>query len=251
MFLTIPTYKKFDLCVQAIESALAGELPPSHILIIDNSGDGSFLHYCDQNGIKLSTDVTVLESNINLGCARAWNLALKNCYLNDASQFVIVANDDIVFHPDTIRLFDEYIKSDPNRIIYCAGGIAAPNAFSLFATRFDRLELTVGLFDEMFKYPYCEDGDMARRIMLYGDELARVPDATVDHVGSATIAAYDEAEMWQHHARFKRNAIYFSTKWGIPDHNDIYSQDGYKIPFNGDEDEEKMLLAYIRAEYGE
>jgi len=245
-----------EACVEAIKSAQNGELKPEHILIIDNSGDGSFLHYCDQHGITLTPDVTVLESNINLGCARAWNLALKNCYLNDPTQHVIVANDDIIFYPDTIRLFDEYIKANPDWILYCAGGIAAPNAFSLFATRYDRLEETVGLFDEMFRYPYCEDGDMARRIWIYygcilGKELARVPNASVDHVGSATIKAYDDTEMHQHHFRFKRNALYFSQKWGIPDHNNIYSLDGFKIPFNGDEDDEAMLLSYIRHEYGE
>jgi GT2 family glycosyltransferase len=190
-----------------------------------------------------------MNSPTNLGCARAWNAGLETVFTNSPESYVLVVNDDITLHPDCIELFDKATKERSDSIIFCAGGVDSPNAFSLFCTRYDKLKDSVGLFDEMFLYPYCEDGDMARRLMFYGQELDRVEGASADHIGSATLKAFNEQEQENHHIRFKRNAEYFKLKWGI-DHNNIYSKDGYILPFDGSDAEEIMAKSYMTYAYG-
>lgn len=245
MILAIPTYKYFRGAVECIRSALAGTVKPTRIYVMDNSGNGSFVKYCQENDIHFGTDmVIVIMPPENLGCARAWNDMLKRAHQYSPDEYVLVSNDDITFEPDTLEIFDKATQDRPQTVMFCAGGIAAPNAFSLFCTRYDILLNSVGLFDETFLYPYCEDGDMGRRLWLAGHELDRVDGANVSHVGSATLKEYDGVQLHSHHMRFALNAQYFQLKWGV-DHNDIYSEKGFKAPFNGDEQIEELTKRYI------
>lgn len=237
-----------------IQSAEQGTVKPEGVMVIDNSTHYGFQRYLQERQkedptLECSIPIAIMNSPVNLGCARAWNAGLKTVYENSPNSYVLVANDDITFLPDCIELFDRATKERPNSIIFCAGGMDAPNAFSLFCTRYDILNDSVGLFDEMFLYPYCEDGDMARRLMFYGQELDRVEGATAMHIGSATLKAFTEQEQEDHHVRFKRNAEYFKLKWGI-DHNNIYSKEGYTLPFDGSEAEEIMATSYMKYAYG-
>lgn len=248
MYIVVPTLNRFKECYQMIKSAEAGTVKPKGVLVIDNSCTFGFSSYMRENNLDTELPISLINSPTNLGCARAWNRGLELIYQNDPSSWCLVVNDDIVFNPDCIELFQQAI-SERNSPIFCAGGMDAPNAFSLFATRYDKLFNTVGLFDEMFLYPYCEDGDMARRLWLAGYELDRVAGASAEHIGSATLKAFDETQERLHHIRFKMNVDYFSLKWNIG-HNDIYSEAGYKIPFNGDETEQIMAVSYIKNVYG-
>ena len=247
MILVTPTYNRFQECIELIKSADQQSIKPTQIIVLDNSGEGRFSEYLKQQETITDIPIDVIVSNINLGCARGWNLLLQVAYECNPEEWVLVANDDIKLHPEAIEYFLKEVgkHKDP---IYCAGGIASPNAFSLFVTRYDILKDSVGLFDEMFLYPYCEDGDMYVRLKLAGFDLVRVSGVSADHIGSATLKAYSEVETELHHIRFKRNAEYFMLKWGI-DHNSIHHGKPYAEPFNG-ENGRLLTHSYIKNMYG-
>jgi GT2 family glycosyltransferase len=249
VILVTPTLNNFSGCIDLMKSAQNGSLKPTCIVVWDNSGNKGFTDYCEQVGFSLAENVVVIESDKNRGCAYPWNKMIELCYKNYPKEFVCVSNDDIVLAHDTLEVFDKATR-ERDSILFCSGGIAAPNAFSLFVTRYDRMQ-SVGVFDEMFIYPYCEDSDMARRIWFTGYDLDRVVDCTIEsHVGSATIKAYDATDEELHHIRFRRNAEYFYMKWGT-DHNHIAVEYGYKEPWDGDDTNRQMAESYIRAQYGE
>lgn len=248
--LVCPTYNRFADCVTMIQSAYSGTVQPTHTIIYDNSV-GGFIQYLRQNTIELPAEIQIIIPPSNFGCARSWNHMIKTAYGRSQEEHVLVSNDDITFENKTVALFEQAILDNPNEVVYVCGGIDSPNAFSLYATRLDKLESTVGLFDEFFLYPYCEDGDMARRLMLAGLKLFRVEGASADHIGSATIKAYDYDETMKHHVRFSRNAEYFNMKWGLTDHNYWMSQEGFIKPFDGDIQYKEIVLSTIKNMYGE
>ena len=251
MYIVVPTYNRFEECFKMIKSAENSTLKPKGVIVIDNSTYYGFTAYMREHKLDTELPIALMNSPTNLGCSRAWNAGIEIVHREDPTEWCLVVNDDIEFHSDCIELFDTAIKERGNTsVIFCAGGMDAPNAFSLFATQYNRLiDTSVGLFDPLFIYPYCEDGDMARRLMLLGYELDRVEGASANHIGSATLKAFDDTESMQHHARFKVNADYFQLKWNI-DHNHIYSEEGYTVPFNGDETEKIMAESYVKACYG-
>lgn len=238
MYLIVPTYKKFDSCVTLIQSAYRQNTHPEATIIYDNSS-GGFSLYLNKHTITLPKTCVIKTQEKNYGCARIWNTGLHDCFQLDQKQYVLVSNDDIVFKNDSIGIFEQTIKDMPEEIIYCPE--LGVNAFSLFATRFDILFDSVGLFDENFKYPYYEDGDMARRIMLYGKTLCRVKDIDVDHIGSATLKSYSREEEEEHHKRFVTNGYYMMQKWNLANPDRWDDPDGYRIPFNGDTQMQRMV----------
>lgn len=248
LIFAVVTYKKFDLCFDLIQSVLDQETLPSAIFLYDNSG-GGFSHYVNRKNKKLPSLVRVFTNAENEGCARVWNSALRRAFFDSPEEHVLIANDDILFQNDVVGLFQEAITHHPDELVYCP--LLGVNAFSLFATRYKTLEGTVGLFDEHFRYPYFEDGDMARRIMLYGKSIQRVPDVLVSHVGSATLKSYTEEEKNFHHGRFSRNAYYMSQKWGLRDPDRWEDPDGYHTPFDEDETLEIITMTTLRNAFGQ
>lgn len=231
MYLIVPTYKKFDSCVTLIQSAYSQKIHPEATIVYDNSG-GAFSYYLDKHDIKLPKTCSIKTQEKNYGCARIWNKGLKDCFSLSEKEYVLVSNDDIVFKNDVIGRFEKTIEEQPENIIYCPE--LGVNAFSLFATRFDRLLNSVGLFDEHFQYPYYEDGDMARRIMLCGETLCRISDIDVDHIGSATLKSYSREEEDHHHCRFTANGYYMMRKWNLANPDRWDDPNGYATPFNSD-----------------
>jgi len=235
VIVTCPTYKKFDLCVKMIESANMGSVVPDAFIILDN-GAGGFNTYCQSEGITFGDDVAVIVPDENIGVARAWNFLINTVQDNVPEALCIVVNDDILFANDTIELLvkaalNDFMNNDAYALCYCAGGIAAPNAFSLFMVHPATFKEAVGLFDTSLQGAYFEDNDMAWRMTLKGYELTRVPNCSADHgEGSATLKAYSPEETAKHHHTFRRNAHYYQLKWG--------GQPGFeqfKYPYNNED----------------
>ena len=251
------TFKRFSECVQMVKSALASDRPPDHVLICDNSG-GMFVRYLEDNDIDPRNlgNMQIIIAPENLGCAREWNLFFKVVVNSLPDAYVLVSNDDIQFHADTIALFEKAAENKTDTdIVWVCGGMDSPNAFSLFMVHPKTLAEKIGLFDENFKYPYVEDSDMYRRIRINGYDLTRIPYCTVDHIGSATLKAYTEEETRLHHAYHSRNMEWFILKWGVEDHSKIEPfydgiQNGYLVPFNGDNDDRLLAESYLRSRYG-
>lgn len=241
MILCIPTLNRFRELHSCIKSAYEGTVVPEGVIIFDNSAgrldlDESIKDLC-----------TVYRSPTNLGCAISWNFMLDVVEKEYPNSHALISNDDIEFKEDTIELFQKAIDDNPKEIMYATGGIQEINAFSLFATTYDKLLQTVDFFDEFFVYPYCEDTDMAVRVWKAGHDIYKIKGCTANHVGSATLKAYDEIETRQHHIRFQRNAEYFQAKWGIS-HTEAH--DRWMEAVEADNQSLNVIKRYIVQKYG-
>ncbi len=222
IYFCIPTYKSFSECEQAVESAMRGSLAPSKIVIIDNSGDGSGAKALDHLTKKYQ-NLHIWPQTYNTGVARAWN----NFHKTLAEDFIIIANDDIQVHHNTLQLLYEAAKQNEHLPLIFGSG-ASGNAYSLFLLRKWGFE-KIGPFDENFSPAYYEDNDYDYRRRLLGLGSITVVDATYDHVGSSTMKKYNDMEMQQHHHNFRRCTNYYDSKWGgLPGH------ERYTEEFNGD-----------------
>ncbi len=243
-----PTYRKFDLCVAMIESAQRGDIPPDFILIVDNSA-GGFTQYCQEHNITFGDDVHVFTPAYNLGVARSWNYLLQQVKEAVPNAYALVVNDDIVFKEDTIKKFAEEILShhtqDHNDVYYepilYAGDIGSINAYSMFCVHPETFLRELGPFDETIYPAYFDDNDMDYRRKLKHLEMRQIPGATVDHVGSATLAAYTDEETEQHHHQFRRNQEYFIRKWG-----GLPGEETYTTPFNGQDIMRHMIELHTK-----
>ena len=208
--LSIPTYKRFDLLADCIASANAGSVPPSRITVIDNSGG-----QCPP----------IPGAEIVLGrqpqsVAKAWNDAVA---LTGSNGWLILANDDIAFAPDTIARMVNVAEQQPR------AGIVSPiegQRFSCFLLRYQAY-LDIGPFDEAFQMAYFEDNDYAWRLKLKRWQLALAL-SDVRHVGSATLARLSAQEMRAKHEAYAHNESRFRAKWGGPPHAEVYT-----TPFGG------------------
>lgn len=208
--LAVPTYRRFDLLPGCIASAMAGTLPPDRVLVIDNSGGD-----CpDLIGAE------VVQGRQPQSVAKAWNDA---ACLAGSQGWLILANDDLTFAPDTIARLVRAAEQQPR------AGIVSPiegSRFACFLLRY-RAYLDVGPFDEQFQMAYFEDNDYAWRLKLAGWAMS-VAYSAVAHVGSATIAAMTPAQLRAKHAAYSHNELLFRRKWGGAPHAEVYS-----TPFGG------------------
>jgi GT2 family glycosyltransferase len=208
--LAIPTYRRFDLLTDCIASAMAGTLPPDKVLIIDNSG----------GDCPPISGATIVPGRQPQSVAKAWNDAAS---LVGSQGWLILANDDITFAPETIERLVTTAQQQPK------AGMVSPiegARFACFLLRYSAF-LQIGPFDEAFRMAYFEDNDYAWRLTLNRWGLAVAPSA-VAHVGSATLARLTPEQMRVKHAAYAHNAEYFARKWGGPPHAEIYS-----TPFGG------------------
>lgn len=245
--LCCPTLKRFDLCVDMINSALQGELPPTRIIILDN-GCGKFTEYLETNSIDFNDTVQILTAPHNLGCEPSWNVLLDIVKTNYPNDLCIITNDDLILDPHAIRAFadaalEDLITSDAYALVYCAGGIDAPNAFSLFMVHPKTFLDTMGRFNDSFKPAYYGDNDMHWRMKIAGHDLTRVDGVTAAHQagGSATLKSYSKDEENTHHHQFRRNTELYIRMWG--------GEPGYetfKQPFNNQDIMLHMLAIHQR-----
>lgn len=223
VYYCIPTYKSFEECRTAVHSVYKGSLVPDQVVIIDNSGDAS--------GTLALQDLTETYKNVhiwpqayNIGVSKAWNTFHREL----GRDFIIIANDDVSVHPQTIESLVNTARQHENSpIIYSSGD--SGNAYSLFLLRHWAF-IKYGGFDERFSPAYFEDNDMAYRLhTLNGFVPIYAHNATYDHVGSSTIKKYTQREMEMHHNSFRANRSYYIVKWGGLPGDERYTQ-----PFDGE-----------------
>lgn len=206
--LCIPTLCRYDLLEQAIESACAGTLPPSRVVVIDNGGNWPGM-----------AGVEVHQFGRNLGVAGSWNWFLKNC-----EDHIVISNDDVRFDPNTIEELVRAAEAQPDQFFFCPRG-GAGQAWSLFLQRKESLEV-VGEYDEGFWPAYAEDNDYTYRMKQHGQRENHA-DCTYSHHGSATIRSLPAEELAKHHERFQRNMARYVAKWGGEPGRERYAK-----PFN-------------------
>lgn len=203
-----------DILARCISHLLAQTLPPSRILLIDNgSSDKSVEPLLDLPGVE------VHRLGHNFGFAGGNNRALEMC----DTQYVALLNPDAFAEPDWLEKLVKAADAHPEvaafgsrqmvygeantvdglgDVYHASGSVwrgghgqlmldAALESNEIFspcagAALYRRDVLNkVGGFDEDF-FCYMEDVDLGFRIRLAGYRAMYVPDAVVQHVGSAT-----------------------------------------------------------------
>jgi GT2 family glycosyltransferase len=232
IYVVSPTYKKFDLCANMIESGDRSTRKPNGYVILDNGAGNAITYWKEHNPEMLQrNDTEILVAPCNLGCAAGWNVLLRHMQSKDEDAYVIVVNDDIEFYEDAIEKFEHAFSTGKDfDIVFCGDGLGSINAFSMFGGNPKRMLGTIGPFDESIIIAYTEDNDYFYRMQLLGYDLVRIPGCGAKHNedGSATIKSFTREEMQMHHHRFNRNMYYYEKKWGGKPHNETYI-----VPFNG------------------
>jgi GT2 family glycosyltransferase len=204
--LAIPTLTRFALAADCVASALAGTRAPDRVLIVDNSGG-----QCPP----------IAGAEIILGrqpqsVAKAWNDAVDRT----AGAWIVLANDDVTFAPDTLAQLLATAAQQPAAGIVAA---IAGQAYSLFALRRAAYD-AVGPFDEGFQAAYFEDNDYAHRLERAGWLTAVAPLTAVGHVGSATLKSFDAVGEAGHHETYRYNERRYIRKWGGKPGRERYGQ---------------------------
>jgi GT2 family glycosyltransferase len=209
-----------------------------YVVFIDNgSKDETF-----REATKLITQSFHYKRNEeNWGCAKSWNYGVRDCLINHSCNYVLIANNDVIFHPNAIdRLVERFEKKELEVVMVTClntrGEVSNPHKV---ITLDDRIKSTVpesehpdfsafminkkcwdevGEFDEAFSIlgkAYFEDNDYHYRIKLAGLKAIVYPLALYYHYGSQTqnrdltpLTAIQKGSL------FEANRGYYITKWG-------------------------------------
>lgn len=171
----------------------------------------------------------------NHGVSVGWNIGIEQS-IYYGCDVVIIANDDVEFHSDTIRKLAIGVWDRGYDLLTATNTRDLPTAerfsfddhpdFSCFAIRPEEFTEKFGKFDENFSPAYFEDNDMAYRVKTAGGKYGRRLDAGMYHKGSVT-------QNWGggqvvSGAMFESNRAYYERKWGGTPGNELYT-----IPFGG------------------
>ena len=204
LHLCIPVLKRYDLLRGLLLSLRESTVPVEVLHIVDNGRNENALHEALLDTIPTRLDV--LTPPKALGLAESWNYMIRH-----SSDERLIANDDLEFAPDSLRLLME----TPGDLV----SAARINMCSCFILRDSCVE-KVGYFDEQISpgYAYFEDNDYAERMTDAGAVRGNV-EAHVTHKGSQTIAVYTHEEQMEHNRKFNLAQENFVKKWGFHPHD--------------------------------
>jgi len=218
----IVTWNAREHLPRCLAAVAAQTVPPDRLILIDNgSTDGtpSLARDCVAAEPGLSGRTEIVELGTNLGFAAANNRAIAIC----DTEYVALLNPDAFPHPDWLERLLAAADRHPEaasfgsrqmtdgqpEILDGLGDVYHASGLSWRCGHGRRLEQTdlvereifsacaaaalyrraalveVGGFDEDF-FCYFEDVDLGFRLRLAGFASVSVPDAVVDHVGSAS-----------------------------------------------------------------
>lgn len=163
------TLKRFDLADRLVKSI---DHPVEHLVIIDNSGTGSYI----PPKSTFVKNTWVLPIPFGLGLVGAWNLIIKS---TPYAPYWVLVNDDAWFEAGSLKKICH--EADPATISF-------PNIIPHWSCAIfgEQVVAKVGLYDERFYPLYFDDNDIQRRIEHAGFEPKWI-DAKVHHDNSSTL----------------------------------------------------------------
>ncbi len=255
--ITFPVYHANKLHVsftsQALESVRSSK-HDIHILAIENYSALEYSLAPDEYKLHESVKKFEIENNpLGNHVGGAWNLGIERL-LKEGCDYVLVPNNDVVFHKDCIDNLVKFAQDHPEFILWTAAewhnlrtiksikpedlsdGFDEHPHFSCFMVDKRTID-TIGLFDEKMKVAYFEDGDYHYRIVLSGNRAAKTASARFYHFGSRTIKVDDELNR-NNKRTYEYNREHLKSKWGIDFHGVGFDPPeemlkfGYKHPYN-------------------
>ncbi len=222
-------------CLDSVQKLTYGNY---RVLLVDNGSD-------DHDGDKLAKEfpsVTLLRLSENFGFAGGCNRGMEYC-LNNKAELIWLVNNDAKVASDSLSILLEQAKLNPK-----AGALGGAVVDSLVAdqkhveasrgtinfraakTKVVSQVVTepvncdwlhgsnlllrastlqeVGLFDERY-FLYFEDTELCHRINLKGWKCLFVPDALIEHLGSAS--TQDSRKHWRSYYYIRNRFLFFNT----------------------------------------
>lgn len=214
--LCVAVYNRYDLLSKVIESAINGTLKPTKISIVDNGGKfiDNFGEINEAYGIPLDL---LVPKFAQYGLARSFNY-----FLHKYDDNIIIANDDAIFHNETIEKLVKATYDNPNDIFFVPNGYWEHH-WSMFLQKKDSLSI-VGEYDGNFYPAYFEDRDYLYRMKLKGYKPFVVDGCTYTHEdgGSNTVKKINERESFG--KRFAELSQYFNMKWGGMSRAEVFTK---------------------------
>ncbi len=231
-------WRGIDLTRACLESVQKLTYANRKILLVDNGSD-------DRDGEKLEKEfpeVTVIRLGENFGFAGGCNRGMEYCLDHDA-EYIWLVNNDARVAEDALTLLVQQAQQKPE-----AGALGGAVVDSLSAKE-KRVEASrgtinfrsaktkvvsklvteptysdwlhgsnlllrattlreVGLFDERY-FLYFEDTELCHRMNLKGWKCLFVPDAQIEHLGSAS--TQDSRRHWRSYYYIRNRFLFFNT----------------------------------------
>jgi len=193
-------------------------------------------------------NINIIKNEINLGCAKGWNLSLKKAQ----SEIIVLTQNDIQFSKNWDKYLLSFLEENPE---FSAVGSQEIENLDISQEDFDKLVESfkinsvkynsfyipcvmikkevfkkIGYFDENFIGGFYEDQDFIRRCAIAKIKYAQVLDSIVCHCYGRTS---------RYHAQIDINKKYFLEKWENWDDSEIkdyliyYNDDKLSYLYNG------------------
>ena len=233
-------------CLKFTEAAFAS-LKSYHnlkVVFIDNGSTDGTMKWL--KALAGTQGIGVMFNQQNLGAARSWNVGISACYEQLECDLVLVANNDVLFHINTVDVLAGRIQQLKAGILTpfnISGLLAKPeNIFSYSAEHAEKVEpapdfscfmiskkcfYSVGPFDERFYPAYFEDNDYHYRMKLSGFKALKTRQAVYYHYGSRTKQSSEDVRA-NCDAGYLQNRDYYKRKWG-----GLPGKEKFKKPFDG------------------
>jgi len=237
----IPVYNNVDYTKMCVESLIKTTPQLAELIIIDNNSEDSTGDYLT----KLQNEddrIKIIRNSVNVGFPNAVNQGLKE----SSSEFVVVANNDIIFTEGWATRFIEIADSDKRiglvgPVSNLVSGIQIDNEAKyssitemyMYANKvknmrkgehftFPRIAFLctlikreviekIGGLDERFSPGNYEDDDFCLRAQLAGFKTVIAKDVFIHHFGSKSFKA-NGTEAYR--KRLETNKQIFIDKWG-------------------------------------
>lgn len=239
--IVIPVYNQLDYTKQCLDSLANTVNQKVELIIVDNaSSDGTYEYLSDYNNSKIN--LVLIRNDENLGFPKAVNRGIEET----AGQYVLIANNDIIFNGNWLERMIEVAESnckiglvgpisnevsglqrDENAVYssieemkeYAYSGNARNKnqvlnfpRLAFLCTLIKREVINkIGGLDERFSPGNYEDDDFCLRAQLAGFKAVIAKDVFIHHFGSKSFKA-DGNEAYR--KRLETNREIFSNKWG-------------------------------------
>ena len=255
--IVVPVYHAnelhYDFTRQTIESVNLSDNIQGKIFIINNFSLPQFEPNLDSFQSRYPQMIIKNPKGNQVGAS--WNLGIKMA-LEEGFDYVIVCNNDIIFHKNAIGNLVDFAEKHKEFILWTMAewtdlrtiktvddNVFDDNFdehphFSCFMVNKKTMD-TVGWFDENLHMAYMEDGEFHYRILLSGNKAVKVSKARFYHYGSRTISVDDDIFAINRRT-YEENREYIKKKWNTDFHQKAHhppeeilkEKDIYKFPFN-------------------
>lgn len=234
----------FDFTKQTVESVNFPDNIQGKIFLINNYSLPQFEPNLDSFRTRYPQVIIKNPKGNHVGAS--WNLGIKMA-LEEGYDYVIVCNNDIIFHKNCIGNLVDFANKHQNYILWTAAEwpdlrtiktvddavfddnfdehphfscfMVSKNTVDLLQGKEkDTKEPLPGYFDEGFDPSYFEDQDMAHRIYRAGYKAIKVSKARFYHYGSRTISV-DDGIYALNRRTYEQCREYFKKKWNYDPHS--------------------------------